>query len=130
VVQQVNGLLPGLGLVNAIAKVDGDARHNTGLGAGPLALDRPMNVTAEQACDLRVTADNVGERNGLRGPAVAADIVVADVEGWMVNKQERRPLRLVVERRVEPGLPCRAKDTLALAREGRVDGDQAQGMVL
>jgi len=29
-VQHVNGLFPGLGLVHAFAKIDGDARHDSG----------------------------------------------------------------------------------------------------
>ena len=47
-VQHVDGPLPGLGLVDAFAKIDGDTRHDSSCRTRPLAFDRPVNVTAEQ----------------------------------------------------------------------------------
>ena len=54
-----------------------------------------MHMAAEQTDNLRMATYDIGERIRLLGPAVATDIVIADVEWRMVNKQQRRPVRLL-----------------------------------
>ena len=73
-------MLVGLGLVDALAEINSNARHDARRPAGPAAFDEPVYMATDQPDDLRVAPDQVGERGGLLGPAVAADIMFVDVE--------------------------------------------------
>ena len=70
-------------------------------------------MPAKQPHHLRVTRDHCGERGGLFGPSIAANVVVVDVERRMVNEQQGRSLGLRAQDGVEPGLARRAKNALA-----------------
>lgn len=85
-VQQVNGLFRGLGLVDTFAEIDRDARHDAGRPVSPLAFNQPVHMAADQPNDLGMTAYYVGKRRGLLGPSVAADVVIIDIERWMVDE--------------------------------------------
>jgi hypothetical protein len=127
---QINGSAPGRSFIDAFTYVDRDARHNASRYACPFAFDQPVNVTTQQTNDLRVPAHDVGQRNDLLGPAVAADVMVIDIKWGMMNKQQCRLAWLIAKHRVEPSLARRTKHALALIDTGRVECDQAQVVVL
>lgn len=72
--------------IDTLAQVDGHTGHHANRDTGPFVLDRPVDVTADQRFDLRVALDDRGQRRCLLGPAVAADVVVIDIERWMMNE--------------------------------------------
>lgn len=119
--------LPGYTFVDAFANINCNTRHNSGDCARPLALDWPMNMAAEQSRNLRVTVHKIGESRRFFRPAIAADIVITDVEGRMVNEQQRRLVRLFAQNRIEPLLAVRTKNALALARAGSPVTKQGSG---
>jgi hypothetical protein len=77
-----------------------------------------------------MSADDSGKRGGLLRPAVATDVVVTHVERRMVNKQQRRLIRLFAQDPGEPRLPLRAKSSLPLTRRRRIDRHQAYRVFL
>ena len=83
-----------------------------------------------QARDLRVAADDIGERSGLLGPAVAADVVIVNVEWRMVDEQQGQLIRLATQHLLQPGLSRLAKDALALSVRCRVNRDESCRMLL
>lgn len=129
-VQHVNGPLPRRSLVDAFANVNRDTRHDAGDRAGPIAFDRPMDMTAEQARNLRVAADYFGERHGLFRPTVAIDIVITNVEGRVVDEKQGRFMWLPAKYAVEPRLTRLAEHALALTRGSRIERDKAHSVVL
>ena len=85
-VQQVDRLLARRDLVDALADVDGYAWHHAAERAGPSAFSQAMDMAAEHPLDLTMAANHVGQGRCLIGPAVAADIMVVDVERWMMDE--------------------------------------------
>ncbi len=82
------------------------ARGGAGDRAGKAAVDRAVQMTAQDALDLRIAGYNRGERLAVlqTGPVHALD---AGQEGWMVHHQQDRSRRRQGERVVEPGEPLR-----------------------
>src|SRR5436190_16140913 len=105
------------------------ARGGAGDRAGKAAVDRAVQVAAEDALDLRMAGDDRSERLAAlqTGPVHALD---ARREGWMVHHQQDRARRRRGERVVEPVEPLRAQQTAALARDERVEGDESDWVVL
>src|SRR5246500_6027311 len=86
----------------AEAELGGRARRGAGDGAGKAAVDRAVQMAAEDALDLRIAGDDRSERLAVleTGPAPALD---AGREGWMVHHQQDRSRWHRGERVVEPG---------------------------
>src|SRR6267154_3115837 len=83
------------------------ARRGAGDRAGKAAVDRAVQMAAEDALDLRMAGDDRSERLAVlqTGPVHALD---AGREGWMVHHQQDRSGWRRGERLVEPGKPRRA----------------------
>jgi len=86
-VQHEYGAPRRLCLVHTLANVHGDARHDARLRSGPFPGHGPVHVPAKQSGDLRVTLYDGLQRRDLRRPAIATDVMIADVEWRMVNKE-------------------------------------------
>src|SRR5262244_2854015 len=83
------------------------ARGGAGDRAGKTAVDRAVQMAAQDALDLRMAGDDRSERLAIlqTGPVHALD---AGREGWMVHHQQDRSRWRRGERVVEPGEPLRA----------------------
>ena len=91
--------------VDALADIDRDTRHGGGDRTGPLPFGWTVDVPAEEPSDLCVPADHGGQFFGLPRPAVAADIMITDVERRMMDEQNCRLVPGAVEGMVQPSLP-------------------------
>src|SRR6516225_6527578 len=98
----------------AEAKLGGRARRGADDCAGKAAVDRAVQMAAEDALDLRMAGDDRSERLAVlqTGPVHALD---AGREGWMVHHQQDRSRWRQGECVVEPGEPLRAQKTAGLA---------------
>ena len=92
----------------------------------PLA-DPEERVSLGEGFTPLLPATGLGELLGLPRAAVTTDIVVVDVEGRMVDQQDRRLVRYACELRVQPCLPRLAVDAFSLSCGRGIEGDQAQG---
>src|SRR6266850_1127868 len=92
--------------------------------AGEAVLDRPMQVAAEHALDLRMARDHGSERLG----SLEADPVHMSDQRWkrrMVHDDDGRLRRFPGEGAIEPGEARVIELAAALARNHRIDGDDA-----
>jgi hypothetical protein len=89
-----------------------------------------MDVTAEQTRDLPVAADNIGKGENIFGATVTVDIVITNVEGWMMDEKQGRSIRLLAQYGIQPGLACLAEHALALSRGSRIERNKAHRMTL
>jgi len=113
--------------------VERDLVRRAGAGQGrpatDLGMDRAMEMTAQDQFDLRMPGDDLGE--GLA--AQKADLVhVADAgdEGWVMHHHQRGHVGFVGQRAVEPVEPLAAEFAAALARDQRVEANEAQRIVV
>src|SRR5438105_15176369 len=83
------------------------ARGGAGDRAGKAAVDRAVQMAAQDALALRIAGDDRSERLAVlqTGPVHALD---ARQEGWMVHHQQDRSRRRRGKDVVEPGEPRRA----------------------
>ena len=100
----------------SFAQIERDAGHGGGIGSAPRLAVRAMEVATQQPCDLGMTFDRRRQIDGVLGVAVSVHVVGRDVERRMVHEKQRRPLRFVGERFLQPGAPPCAKHTFALSR--------------
>lgn len=128
--QQVNRPSLRLAFVYSLAHIHSDAWHDASFGSSPLALDRPVHVATKQTDDLRMPLHDGFKRRCLVGETVAADVMIADIERWVMYKQQRWTVGLLAKRRVEPCLPLFAQTPHALASQRRVDTDEANVVVI
>src|SRR5712671_6031315 len=83
------------------------ARRGAGDRSGKTAIDRAVQMAAQDALDLRMAGYDRSERLAVlqTGPVHALD---AGQKGWMVHHYQHRSCRRQSERVVEPAEPIRA----------------------
>src|SRR3954469_25315591 len=93
--------------------------------AGETVLDRPMQMTAQEALDLRMPRDHFGERLA----ALEADAIHVSDERrkWrVVHEHDRRLYPLGRQRAIEPGEALAIEPPAAFAGNDGVDRDDSQ----
>ena len=102
-----------------------DPRPDLAEGAGEAALHRAVHMAAEDARDLRVAADHLGQRIAVLEHH-GVHVVDAGPERRVVQGDQRRALRRAAELPVKPGELVDAEPACGLARDQAVEPDQAE----
>ncbi len=115
------------GGIDPLSQIDGHTRHGCGDGAAPGFTVIAMDMTAQQPGDLRMTRDQRFEFCCLVRMPVAPDIMRWDIEGWMMNEQDRGSVRLAAQSFLQPPAPTFTEDPFSFAVHNRVERNQAHG---
>ncbi len=103
------------------------ARRDEDGPAADLARDRAVDVPGDDPAYLAVAGDELGE--GAAVPVGQPDLVEGRDPGAdrrMVHRDQRRRLGLDGERALQPGEPPAVECAALLARDDRVEDEQAQ----
>ena len=100
------------------------ARRRARERAGETRLDRPVQMAAQDALDLRMFAYDLRKRFGIGEPDLVHE-PDAGGERRMMHEQQRWSLRRGRERQREPLQALRAQFSAGLAWNDGIDGDDA-----
>jgi hypothetical protein len=102
------------------------ARRRSGDRAGKAAVDRAVQMTAQDTLDLRMAPDDFGKA-GRVVETIIIHIGDARREWRVVHQDCRRPRRLRRERCIEPAQPLGAQRPVVLAGDQRVERNKPSG---